>query len=173
MLPEPLHPAVVHFPVVLAVLLPMFALRALWAIRRGSPPARAWALPVIVSAALAGSAWLAVETGEHEEDRVEGIVGAEILHEHEEAGERFLWLSGVLLLVSAGGLAGGRIGAAARYGATVGTLVLLLAGVQVGEAGGELVYRHGAASAYATPGGGSPAAPARPDDRRERERDDD
>jgi hypothetical protein len=35
MLPDPLHPIVVHFPVVLVVLLPVFALGALLVIRRG------------------------------------------------------------------------------------------------------------------------------------------
>lgn len=151
MLPDPIHPAVVHFPIVLAVLLPIFALGALWAIRRGSVPLRAWALPVVVAAALAASAWAAVTTGEAEEDRVESVVGEEVLHEHEEAGERFLLLSGALLLVAAGGLFGGAPGAAARYVATFGTLIVLVAAIQVGEAGGELVYRHGAASAYAPP----------------------
>lgn len=34
---------------------------------------------------------------------------------------------------------------------TVGTLVVLGLGYQTGQAGGELVYRHGAASAYVPP----------------------
>ena len=46
MLPDPLHPAVVHFPIVLMVLLPFVAASALWAIRRGARPVRAWAVPV-------------------------------------------------------------------------------------------------------------------------------
>lgn len=159
MLPEPLHPAIVHFPIVLAALLPIFAVGALWAIRRGAIPLRAWAIPVALAAGLAGSAWLAVETGEAQEDRVEAVVGEEVLHEHEEAGERFLVLSGVLLLVAAGGLFGGTPGTAARYVATLGSFLLVFAAIQVGEAGGELVYRHGAASAYASPAG-APATDA-------------
>ena len=39
MLPDPLHPAVVHFPIVLTFLLPLAALGALWRARR-SPGAR-------------------------------------------------------------------------------------------------------------------------------------
>ena len=35
MIPEPLHPAVVHFPIVLVVLLPLAAMTALLLIRRG------------------------------------------------------------------------------------------------------------------------------------------
>lgn len=35
MLPQPLHPAVVHFPIVLAVLLPVVTLAGILAVRRG------------------------------------------------------------------------------------------------------------------------------------------
>lgn len=161
MLPDPLHPAVIHFPLVLAVLMPFFAVGALWAIRRGARPSRAWALPVVLAAAMAGSAWLATETGEEQEERVEEVVPEAALHEHEEAAERFLVLSGVLLLVAAGGLAGGTFGTAARYVATVGTLAVLVAGFYVGDAGGELVYEHGAANAYTgATGTGQAAEPA-------------
>ncbi len=162
MLPDPLHPAIIHFPIVLAVLLPIFAVGALIAIHRGMPAMKAWALPVALAAALAGSAWLALETGENEEDRVEAIVGEAALHDHEEAGERFLLLSAIVLLVAAGGLYHGTAGAAARYVATLGTFVGLYAGVQVGELGGELVYVHNAASAYVSEGAALPQGAAVP-----------
>lgn len=155
MLPEPLHPAIVHFPIVLTLLLPIFAAGALWAIRRGARPLRAWAIPLALAAALAGSAWLAVETGDAQEDRVEGVVTEDVLHAHEEAGERFLVLSGVLLLVMGGGLVGGRLGSASRLVGTLGAAALVVAAVQVGDAGGKLVYQHGAAAAYVE---ASPAA---------------
>jgi uncharacterized membrane protein len=148
MLPEPLHPAVVHFPMVLVVLLPLVALVALWAIRRGARPGRAWLAPLAVAAALTLSAWLAIRTGEAEEERVEAVVSEQVLHEHEEAAERFLVLSGVLLLVTGVGLLRNTFGTSARVLATAGAFGLILAGVQVGSAGGDLVYSHGAASAY-------------------------
>ena len=85
MLPDPLHPAVVHFPIVLVILLPIFALGALWAIRRGASARLAWAMPLAVAAALAASAWFAVETGEGQEERVESVLSESVLHEHEEA----------------------------------------------------------------------------------------
>ena len=144
----PLHPLVVHFPIVLSVLLPISALVALWAIRKGTRPRWAWALPVAVAAALTVSAYVATETGEREEDRVERVVAERAIHGHEEAAERFLVLSGVLVLVAAVGLAPRTIGQAARLLTAVGAVGLLAAGVQVGHSGGELVYRHGAASAY-------------------------
>ncbi|HEX6134662.1 MAG TPA: DUF2231 domain-containing protein [Longimicrobiales bacterium] len=148
MLPDPLHPMVVHFPIVLVVLLPFFAVGALLMIRRGSAPRRIWALPLLVAAALVASAFVALRTGEAEEDRVERIVSEDALHAHEEAAERFVVLAGVLLLVATAGLAGGALGTAARGLTAAGALGLVIAGVQVGRAGGELVYEHGAANAY-------------------------
>lgn len=171
MLPNPLHPAVVHFPVVLVSLAPLFAASALWAIRRGARPVRAWGLATAILAALFLSSWAAVQTGEAQEDRVEEVLADEdVMHVHEEAAERFLYLVGGVLAIGLVGFAGGRLGGSARVAATVGTLAALGAGLSVGRSGGELVYRHGAASPYVTAAGtaaapaASPAAPAREHD---------
>ena len=157
MLPDPLHPAIVHFPIVFMILLPIAAAGALWAIRRGGSPRLAWAIPSGLALALTLSAWLAVETGESQEERVEAVVTEGALHSHEEGAERFLLLSGVLLLVSGAGLLGGATGRAARLATVVGAVGLAAAGAQVGHSGGKLVYQYGAASAYAGAGaeGGS------------------
>jgi uncharacterized membrane protein len=172
MIPDPLHPMVVHFPIALVVMLPLFTLGALLAIRRGAAPRRVWAIPLAVAAALTLSGWVAVQTGEREEDRVEALVGESALHTHEAAAERFLVLSGVLLLVAGAGLAGGTLGTAARLVATAGSLGLVLAGVQVGGSGGDLVYRHGAASAYVQDAA-APSATAHRPPRRPRQPDGD
>ena len=150
MLPDPLHPMIVHFPIVLVILLPLAAIGALWLIRRGTPVRKAWLLPVGLAAALALSSWVAVETGEQQEDRVERVVGERPLHSHEEAAELFLLLSGGMVLLAVVGLAPGKFGKTARATATVGALALIWAGVQVGGTGGDLVYRYGAGSAYGT-----------------------
>jgi hypothetical protein len=117
------------------------------------------------------SAWLAIRTGEAEEDRVETFVAENVLHEHEELAERFLALSGVLLLVATAGVMRGTVGTSARVLATIGSFGLVVAGIQVGAAGGELVYRHGAASAYVQTGEASVQAEtgARSADREARE----
>ncbi len=164
----PLHPMVVHFPMVLVILLPISALLALWAIRRGATPLKAWSIPLVLSAALLLSAFVALRTGEAQEERVEAVLSEQVLAQHEEAAERFLVLSGVLLAVAAVGLVGGTIGTSARIVATIGAIGLVGAGVQVGKAGGELVYVHGAANAYVTPA--AAASPAGIE--RVRERDD-
>ena len=160
-IPDPLHPAIVHFPIVLTMLLPLFALGALWAIRRGARPMRAWGLTSAVAGALVASAWLAVQTGEGQGDKVESVVPENALESHEEAGEAFLYFAGGVLVVTLVGLARGRVGQVARLAGTAGALGLVVAGWQVGHSGGELVYRHGAASAYTQPGAvGAAARPA-------------
>ena len=146
----PLHPLIVHFPVVLAVLLPIAIVVALWVIRKGGAPRRAWAAPLAIAVALAVSAWVAIETGEDQEERVERVIAEGALHDHEEAADRFFVLSGVLAAVVVAGLARGTVGRAARIVAAAGAVGVLGAGVLVGHSGGVLVYREGAASAYTT-----------------------
>jgi uncharacterized membrane protein len=143
MLPSPLHPAVVHFPIVLVFLLPVAAFAALWAIRRGSRPLRAWLVPTGVAAALALSSWVAVETGEQQEERAEAAVSESLIHSHEEAAERFLMLSAAVLGVTALGLFQGRAGRALRITGATAALALVAAGYQVGHTGGKVVYGDG------------------------------
>lgn len=163
MVPNPLHPAVVHFPIVLMFLLPISAGVALWAIRRGANPLKAWAVPMAFAVALSLSAWVSLQTGQQQEEKVEDVVSEARIGDHEEAAETFLVLSGILVLVTAAGLAKGVTGRAARVVAAAGSLAVIGAGYQVGHSGGELVYTYGAASAYAkggTAGEGGEAAPA-------------
>ena len=159
MLPDPLHPAVVHFPIALALLTPLFAALIWLAIRAKSLPPQAWAIVVALQALLVGSAWLAHETGEDQEERVEKVVDERYIEEHEEAADWLLWTSVAGLGVAAAGLAGGGAGAWARAGALALSLLTLATAVRTGHLGGELVYRHGAADAYLEqPAGGAPAA---------------
>ena len=174
----PLHPLVVHFPIVLAVLLPISVGAALWAVRKGATPRRVWAVPVALGLSLTLSAWVALDTGQDQEERVEDVVGEAPLHGHEEAAERFLVLAGVVTLVAVAGLARGTVGRAARLVTAAGTVGIVAAGIQVGHSGGMLVYRHGAASAYtdSAPKGqrteGRGDLPSRVAQRDSRERDD-
>jgi uncharacterized membrane protein len=172
MIPNPLHPAVVHFPIVLAVLLPLVAAVALVAIRRGGSVRQWWGMTLAVMLGLAASSFAAVRTGEAEEDRVERAVGEQPLHAHEEAGERFLVLTGALLVIGAAGLLPKRAGAAFRLVGAAATAGVLVAGWQVGHTGGQLVYQHGAAAAYGAAGPG-PDGGRVPAVVRRRDRDDD
>ncbi|MFQ5514045.1 MAG: DUF2231 domain-containing protein [Myxococcota bacterium] len=148
MLPNPLHPAVVHFPIVLALLLPLASALGLLTIRRGRRTAHAWAGVVVLQAALALTCWLALETGEHEEETVERVVAERHIEAHEEAAEGFATLAAAGCVVALLGLLAGILGSTARIAHLGLSLVLLAGGVRVGHLGGELVYRYGAAAAY-------------------------
>ena len=147
-IPNPLHPAVVHLPIAFAVLLPVFAVGALWFISRGSKPRAAWGIFVAMLAALVVSSWVSLQTGEQQEERVEGVVSEGSIHIHEEAAELFLAISTGVLVLALGGFVGGRVGRASRWVTAAGTAAVLGSGWNVGHSGGMLVYRDGAAAAY-------------------------
>jgi hypothetical protein len=137
----------------LAVLVPLFALGAVVAIRRGARPMRAWSVALAMFAALSLSGWVAMETGEDQEERVEAIVPRSALHAHNEAATLFVALSAGVLLIAGVGVLSGKVGAAARITATVASVGLLVAGYRVGHSGGALVYTHGAGSAFVSAAG--------------------
>jgi len=155
MIPDPLHPALVHFPIVLALILPFVIAAVFVAVKRGTSPTTAWLAAVAVASLLLVSTWVTVEAGEDEEDVVEDVVGHETLETHEEAGKRFLLLSLVSTLVIAVGVAPGRTGRIARGAGGVASLVLAVAVIGLGRSGGELVYTHGAAQAYVSAASGT------------------
>lgn len=157
-IPDPLHPAVVHLPIALSLLMPLVALGSAVAIRRGFVPARAWLGVVLLQALLAGSAWYATETGEEQEERVERVVAERFIDEHAEAAEWLLRLAVAGLAISAAGLLPGARGGAGRLATVAVTVLVLASAVRTGHLGGELVYRHGAANAYLDPSAGGAAA---------------
>ena len=162
MLPDPLHPAVVHFPIVLATILPLVALFGLLAVSRGTAPRRAWGYVAFAAFLVLAAAFTAVKTGEQEEETVEEVVDHDLIHDHEEAGERLQLLAGIGFLVFVAGLSGGGLGRIARPLGFLASLALAGQAYLVGRSGGELVYEHGAASAYvdSTTAGGAPATRA-------------
>ena len=160
-MPNPLHPAVVHFPIVLAVLLPLIAGAGLYATLRKGAVRALWAPVVAFSVLLTASAWLAVETGGDQEDAVENVVSESVIHGHEEAAEGLLAGSAVLAVVILAGLAPGMLGKGARYAAVPVALVVLALAFRAGKSGGELVYTHGAAAAYVQGGASGSAGPSR------------
>mgnify|MGYP007047029097 CR=1 FL=1 len=159
----PLHPMVVHLPMALAFVVPLVALSLLLAWYQSWLPARSWWVVVGLQAMLVGSALYAQNTGEIEEERVEDITGKDAIHEHEEAAELFTILAGVVLAfaVVGGALSGRSAGRWIAAAAAVGSLVVAGQGVVVGQAGGELVWVHGAGKVQLkAPAGSDATAPA-------------
>ena len=146
-----LHPKLVHLPIALAILMPALTIGMAVAINRKWLPTRAWLLVVIFQGLLVGSGLLALETGEIDEEIVEAVVPESALHRHEEAAETFVWFGavslGLLLLPMFLRRRTGARTASFAVG-SIATLGVLGMGFQVGGAGGDLVYVHGAASAH-------------------------
>jgi uncharacterized membrane protein len=162
LIPNPLHPAIVHLPIAIVVLLPLTIIGALWAIRRGASVVPTWSAAVAMHALLAGTAWLALATGDPAKETVEQVVAEAPIESHEEAAEAFLAIAAGALVLSLIGARRDRLGAVARVSTVAGSAVLIAAGWNVGHSGGQLVYRYGAASAYTSPDStGSSRTPSR------------
>lgn len=143
----PLHPVVVHFPVVLGILLPFAALAIWWAIKKGHLHLNAWILVTVLALGYGASSYIAVELGEEDEEKVEEIISEKVIEEHEEAGELVLWVSGGLLLFSLAGLIRKDLHSV-RLGVAILALIAIAPLVDAGHTGGKLVYQYGAANAH-------------------------
>ncbi|MFB6264275.1 MAG: DUF2231 domain-containing protein [Bradymonadaceae bacterium] len=161
MFEAPLHPKLVHVPVALAVLMPLvsFGLFVAWSKRW--LPARSWWIAALLQAILFAGGWIAYETGESNEEKVEEVVAEEAIEVHEERAEQFYWASGAVLVLMILPVALPTDERRRRWialAASAGTVVVFWLGYRVGEAGGALVYEHGAAQAHVdqSAGGGGP-----------------
>ena len=95
----PLHPAIVHLPLGLAFVIPALAAGFAWALWTGRVrPRGAWLTVIALQALLLGSGFVAMNTGEREEDRVERIVPDAAIERHEEYAEQFVWAVGLTLV---------------------------------------------------------------------------
>lgn len=148
------HPKLVHVPMALGMLMPLIAGGVLLAWWRGWLPRRGWLFAIGLQAILVGSGVLALRSGEAEEDRVEQVVAESLIERHEEAAQAFvLGSAGVLaLMVLAAALGSRRSALPLAAAATLGTLGVVGLGYRTGQAGGSLVYEHGAAQAYSSAG---------------------
>ena len=143
-MPEPLHPAVVHFPIALLLLGAAVAVLSVFV--------RRWHLPLFAAILLSLGALGAVAatvTGEEEEERVEHAMPSvePLLEEHADWGERarnagiVAAIFAIVAAVAVGKPFGGRLLS------VLTACAALVAGycvAQAGHFGGELVYRHGA-----------------------------
>jgi len=144
------HPKLVHVPMALAVLMPLLAGGLALAWWRKWLPWRGWLVAVAVQLVLVGSSVLALRSGDAQADRVETVVPEAFIEQHEEAAEVFTWATGgvLALMLGASLLRSRKVALPLATLATAGTLAVTGLGYRVGEAGGKLVYQHGAASAY-------------------------
>lgn len=146
----PLHPALVHLPLGLAFVLPLLALGLTLAALRGRWSSGAWAMLVGLLLLTVGGGLAAMSTGEQQEDVVERVVPDAVIEQHEERAEAFVWASGGVLALALAALVLKKEGPrrVLATGVTAGTLAMAALAMWTGHSGGELVYSHGAASAY-------------------------
>ena len=97
----PLHPAIVHLPLGIAMALPLVVIGVTLSRPRAWLGRRTWWLAVMLSAVVLASAGVALRSGEDEEERVEDRVGKAAIHEHEERAEQFTFAAGATLLLHA------------------------------------------------------------------------
>lgn len=147
-----LHPKLVHFPIALAVLMPLVSAGILFSVWRGWLDRRAWWIAALLQVILVGTSIAALQTGEIDAELVEQVVPERFVETHEEAADLFSWAAAVVLVpfLLAVWI---RKASPSRVMATVavaGTVLVLALGYRVGDAGGQLVYAHGAASAHVT-----------------------
>jgi len=140
----PLHPAIVHFPIGLSILLPAIVLGFWIALVRRWIRLRAWLVISVLHLLLFGGAWTAQSTGESERRRVVFTVGSANVDPHEEWGERFVKVAFGSALVSTVPLLPlgpfvVLVGCAATLISSSATAVV---GYYAGHSGGEIVYRH-------------------------------
>lgn len=143
-LPDPLHPALVHFPIVLILLGAVLAVAACvwwraWLVRSVA------AVMIVAALGTLAAAW----SGEEEEDAAEhgGAAVEQLFEEHEEWGERS-WNAAIVAAAMSAGAAAlfRRLPKTARGVAILAAITTLPASwcvVEAGHQGGLLVYQHG------------------------------
>jgi hypothetical protein len=158
----PLHPAIVHLPLGLAVVVPLLALGVGIAIRRGALPHKSWLIVVALQATLVAGGLFALRTGEQDEDRVESRVAERTVEDHEALAQRFVWIAGGTLALAAAAqvLHAHPATATLMAATTVAATLTAGAGLQVGHSGGAIVHGPSGAAASA----GSTAGRSEPDD---------
>jgi uncharacterized membrane protein len=143
-LPAPLHPALVHFPIVLILLGAALAVAAIFFRRAWL----AWSVAVVMALAAAGSL-AAIWSGENDEDAAErsGAAAEQVLDAHEDWGERARNLAIVGAVAAVGAVLVVKRPPAVSMSASLLTAVLAIGAswcvIEAGHYGGKLVYQHG------------------------------
>jgi hypothetical protein len=145
----PLHPAIVHIPLVLAGLVPIVAAYLAWQAWRGRGSPRAWAVALALQVVIVAGAVIAIDTGGDESRVVRDVVPREAIHDHAGAAHWFEYASAatLVLLIAAAALRDRR-SAIAGLAAAVFALLTAIIGVRVGHLGGQIVFDHDAPAAY-------------------------
>ena len=155
---EPLHPLIVHLPIAISFILPVLIVVFAQMIRNSKMSPGSWLVIIGLQLVVTISGYVSLETGETEEQKVEKVISRKLISEHEEASESFVGSSVLALVLSVGAFF---IRKEFQFSIKIGVGVLSRISAYLafatGKLGGELVYKHGAATAYVdAPGDPSP-----------------
>ena len=146
----PYHAMVVHFPLALAFLMPLLVLGMAFMMKKNKISNEGWLVIVGLQLVMTVSGYVSLQTGESEEEIVQRVVEKKLIHEHEEAAEIFVGSTVVVLALSiAVYFLKAELQLYVQLGIALLGLVSTYFAFDAGRLGGELVYEHGAASAYA------------------------
>ena len=137
-----LHPAVVHVPVGLALILPLLVVGMALARWRGWLRPRSWIVVVVLQVLILGGALLAQQTGEALEDHGEQIAGEQAVEAHEESAEVFTVAAGVSLLLFGSVLFVGarKPSAVLLLTSVAASLLVALLAARAGQLGGKVTH---------------------------------
>jgi uncharacterized membrane protein len=146
----PLHPVIVHLPLALTFLLPFLVLIFAWAIKAGKMNKELWLVIIGLQVLVTVSGYIALETGETDEEKVSAVVGKDVIHQHEEAAEIFV---GATVIALASGIVVWFLQPAfqdkGRFAVVALSLLPVIFAFRAGQLGSNIAYRLGGAGAHA------------------------
>ncbi len=148
-MPLPFHPMIVHFPIALSVILPLLTLIFAFLIKTRKMNTGVWAIIIGLHLFTVATGYIALESGETEEETVQRVVAKEEIAKHEKYAEIFV---GITVVATVFSIVAFFVTANIQFYVQLANVIILLVGAfyafETGEHGGDLVYRYGAPRAY-------------------------
>lgn len=141
---NPLHPALVHLPIGLIIILPLMTVLSYFLIKKNIMSKKGLILVVALQALLVGSSYLALQTEEQEEDRAEKFVSERVIETHEERAEAFTTVTVITLIISLFAYFYRERFFKPAFAVVLSFQFLVaVLGYRVGQSGGDIVYGGG------------------------------
>lgn len=145
----PLHPVVVHLPIALGFILPLFTIVICFCMAKNILENKTWYLVIFLQLIFVSSLFMAIETGEKEEDKVGEVIGETWVEWHEEQTEALMPMGLLVLALNAVALVkNSKIKKTSQGLSVLGMMITAWFLVGAGHSGGEMVYLKGATKAY-------------------------
>lgn len=145
----PLHPFLAHIPLVLALFMPIILGVSIFLIFKKKVPSQGWWVAVCIQLLVVIFSYIALSSGEAEEDLVANYVSKSFISKHENMAEVFSGLSVILLgVLIVTNFVEEKVAKKLRIIAALFSVVPLGMGLYTGRLGGEIAYAYGGAQAY-------------------------